>query len=112
MIDTDNLLMDLLGIAGEDGLSSQPEALAAVAVDDITPKAIIRPQTPEEAAEFLKYASQHNLKVAIRGGGTHTGLGNSISGLDLVLSTERMAAITEYSPADLMVGVQAGAKLA
>lgn len=112
MIDTDNLLVDLLGIAGEDGLSSQPEALAALAVDGLTPKAIVRPQTPEEAAEFLKYASQYDLKVAIRGGGTHTGLGNAISRLDLVLSNERMAAITEYSPADLMVGVQAGARLA
>ncbi len=111
MIDTDSLLLDLLGIAGEDGLSSQPENLATVAVDGQTPKAIVRPATAEQAAAFLKYASQHDLKVAIRGSGTRSGLGNPIAGLDLVLSTERMAAITEYSPADLMIGVQAGAKL-
>ncbi|HEX2915522.1 MAG TPA: FAD-binding oxidoreductase [Chloroflexia bacterium] len=112
MIDTDNLIADLLNIGGEDGLSTQPEALAGVAVDGLAPKAILRPANPEQASAFLKYASQRKLKVAIRGGGTRTNLGNPINGLDLVLSTERMNAIFEYSPADLMIGTQAGAKLA
>ncbi len=98
-------------IAGEDGLLIDPARLEAAAVDGLLPRAIIRPETQEQAAAFLKYASTNGLKVAIRGGGTKTSLGNPIAALDLVLSTERLNAVLEYSPADLMIGVQAGANL-
>jgi glycolate oxidase FAD binding subunit len=98
-------------IAGEEGLVLDPARLEAVAVDGLLPRAIVRPQTNEQAAELLKYASSNGLKVAIRGGGTKTALGNPISALDLVLSTERLNVVLEYSPADLMIGVQAGANL-
>ncbi len=101
----------LQGIAGEDGLTRDPQQLEAVVVDDIKPQAIVRPETNEHAAAFLKFAYDNNLKVAIRGGGTKSNLGNPIAGLDLILSTERMNAVLEYSPADLMIGVQAGANL-
>ena len=111
MLETDNLIQDLLGIGGEDGLSTARERLEAFSVDGKAPRAIARPGSAEEAAAFLKYADERGLKVAIRGGGVHSGIGNPLERLDLVLSTERMAAITEYSPADLMVGVQAGVKL-
>ncbi|MDB5082180.1 MAG: hypothetical protein JWP00_4104 [Chloroflexi bacterium] len=111
MIETDNLIQDLLGIGGEDGLSTGQAQLDAVALDGQSPRAIVRPSTAEEAAAYLKYANSHGLKVAIRGGGVHSGIGNPLEWLDIVLTTERMAAITEYSPADLMVGVQAGVKL-
>ncbi len=111
-ISPNEMAMDLLGIVGEDALTTQPEALAEVAVDGLTPMAVVSPSTEEQAAACLKYANQRGLKVAVRGGGTHTGLGNSIAGLDVVISTTRLNAITEYSPADLMIGVQAGVKLA
>jgi glycolate oxidase FAD binding subunit len=98
-------------IAGEDGLVLESARLEEVAVDGLTPRAIVRPETEEQAAEFLKYADSNGLKVAIRGGGTKTGLGNPLAALDLVLSTERLNSVLEYSPADLMIGVQAGANL-
>lgn len=110
-MDTDNLIGDLLGIGGEDGLSTDRVRLEAMSLDGQVARALVRPGSVEEAAAFLKYANAQGLKVAIRGGGVHSGIGNPLAGLDIVLSTERMAAITEYSPADLMVGVQAGVKL-
>jgi glycolate oxidase FAD binding subunit len=64
-----------------------------------------------QAAEILKYADEQGLKVAIRGGGTKTGLGNPITGLDIVLSTANLNQITEHIPADLTLGLQAGANL-
>lgn len=85
---------------------------AGISLDDQISKVIVSPTTPEEAAQVLKFADQNNFKVAIRGGGTRDSLGNPLGGLDFVLSTARLAAIFEYSPADLMVGVQAGMKLA
>jgi glycolate oxidase FAD binding subunit len=112
MLETDNLINDLLGIGGEDALTTEPSQLEAASVDGKKPQAIARPATAEEGAAFLKYADSHGLKVSIRGGGVHSGIGNPIERLDLVLSTARLAAINEYSPADLMVGVQAGVKLA
>jgi glycolate oxidase FAD binding subunit len=98
-------------IAGDDGLLLDPARLEAVAVDGITPQALLRPETNEQAATFLKYANSHGLKVAVRGGGTKTELGNPIANLDLVVSTERLNRVLEYSPADLTLGVQAGANL-
>ncbi len=112
MLETDNLIYDLLGIGGEDALTTEPSQLEAASVDGKTPTAIVQPATAEEAAAFLKYADSRGLKVSIRGGGVHSGIGNPIERLDMVLSTARLAAITEYSPADLMVGVQGGVKLA
>lgn len=112
MLETDNLINDLLGIGGEDALTTDKAQLEAASIDGKKPQAIVQPTTAEEAAAFLKYAASHGLKVSIRGGGVHSGIGNPIERLDLVLSTARLAAINEYSPADLMVGVQAGVKLA
>lgn len=103
---------ELVEIAGPDALVENSVELAAVAVDGQQPQAIVRPGTKEAAAAFLKYANERSLKVAIRGGGTRADLGNPIEGLGLVLSTERLNRIFEYSPADLMIGVEGGAKLA
>ncbi len=111
MFDTEKLAVELLGIAGEDGLSINPQALTAAAVDGKKAAAIVRPASGEQAAEFLRYAHHNGLKVAIRGGGTHTNLGNPIAGLDLIISTDRLSAITEYSRSDLMIGTQAGVQL-
>jgi glycolate oxidase FAD binding subunit len=112
MLTTDNLLNDLLAIGGEDALTTEASQLEAASVDGQTPPALVQPASADEAAAFLKYADSHGLKVSIRGGGVHSGIGNRVEKLDLVLSTARLATITEYSPADLMVGVQAGVKLA
>lgn len=98
-------------IAGEDGLVTEANRLEEATVDGLIPRAIVRPETNEQAAELLKYANEHGLKIAIRGGGTKIGLGNPLAALDLVVSTERLNSVLEYSPADLMIGVQAGANL-
>jgi len=117
MIDTDTITQPSLDfealhqIGGEEGLSLDPARLEGATIDGLSPRAIVRPESNEQAAEFLKYAYQRGLKVAIQGGGTKRGLGNPITGLDLVLSTERLNNVLEYSPADLMLGVQAGANL-
>lgn len=112
MLTTDNLINDLLAIGGEDALTTEASQLAAASVDGQTPQAVVQPASADEAAAFLKYANDNGLKVTIRGGGVHSGIGNPAKRVDLVLSTARLATINEYSPADLMVGVQAGVKLA
>ncbi len=103
---------DLADRVGAESLVYDPAGLGDAGVDGLTPGVVVRPATAQEAAEVLGYADERGLKVAIRGGGTRAGLGNPIAGLDLVLSTERLNGIFEYSAPDLMIGVQAGAKLA
>jgi len=88
------------------------EQLEVVAVDGLTPKGIAHPESNEEVALILREANAAGQKVAPRGGGTKTGLGNPIQALDVVVSTLGLNKILEYSPADLMIGVQAGVRLA
>lgn len=107
---TDDLL-SLLGIVGEDNLTGNQSALEAAMVDGQIPTALVSPANTEEAVEVLKWASAHQMRTAIRGGGTQTNLGNPIAGLDLVISTARLNQITEHIPADLTIGAQAGANL-
>ncbi len=111
MTDNYNLLDELTASFGKAVVTNDPVELQQVLIDGQLPQVLARPGTTEQAAEILKYAHAHDLKVAVRGGGTRTGLGNPIERLDLVLSTERLNAVTEYSRPDLMVGVQAGVKL-
>jgi glycolate oxidase FAD binding subunit len=88
------------------------EELEKFAVDGLIPSRVLFPESNEEAAQILKEANENAQKVAIRGGGTKTGLGNPIQALDTVVSTTRLNKILEYEPGDLTVCVQAGANLA
>ena len=108
---TSKSLLSLMGIVGEDNLTSNQSALEAAIVDGQIPAALVSPANTEEAIEVLKWASANRMRTAIRGGGTQTNLGNPIAGLDLVISTTRLNQITEHIPADLTIGVQAGANL-
>lgn len=108
---TSKSLLSLMGIVGEDNLTSNQSALEAAIVDGQIPAALVSPANTEEAIEVLKWASANRMRTAIRGGGTQTNLGNPIAGLDLVISTTRLNKITEHIPADLTIGVQAGANL-
>jgi glycolate oxidase FAD binding subunit len=83
-----------------------------VAVDGVNTKTVITPQTLEEAAAILKEANATGQKVVIKGAGTKLNLGNPVQNLDIVLNTTAMNQIYEYSPADMVIGVQAGANLA
>ncbi|MEI7555703.1 FAD-binding oxidoreductase [Candidatus Chlorohelix sp.] len=88
------------------------ENLGKLAIDGQIPKAVAYPTTNEEAAEFLREADSTGKKVSVRGGGTKLRIGNSIEGLDLVISTRKLNQILEYEAADLTLCVQAGANLA
>lgn len=108
---TSDLEANLQQFAGTDHVVATAQAVANAAIDGKIPQAIVEPGDTEAAAEILKLANAQNLKVAVRGGGTKLGLGNLISDLDIVLSTARFNSILEHVPADLTIGLQAGAKL-
>jgi glycolate oxidase FAD binding subunit len=72
---------------------------------------IFAPETSDDSARILDFASEHRLIVLPWGGGTHQGMGGRVSP-DIVLSTSRLAKIVEWQPDDLTVVAEAGVVVA
>ena len=70
----------------------------------------VAPYSTGQAAEIMRVASNHGLKVLIWGGGTHQGIGYPVDP-DIVLSTHRLSSIVHWEPDDLTVVVEAGVKV-
>lgn len=101
--------LDTAGVAWRELDDADREAYA---VDGVQPRAICWPSTDAEAARALEVANRLSLAVSPRGAGTKIGLGNPPKRVDLIVSTERLAGVVEYAPANLTVTVQAGTTLA
>jgi glycolate oxidase FAD binding subunit len=109
--------VDLVGLAA--GLESAgvpwrelaDEEWPAHAVDDLRPTAICWPESYEEAARALAVADRLRLAVTPRGSGTKLTLGNVPRRCDVILSTDRLARLIDYAPANLTVIAQAGMSL-
>ncbi len=70
-----------------------------------------RPANPLEAAELIAAAAGDGRTIEIMGGGSKRGWGGGEAAGDLVLSTEKLNAVIDYDPIELVLTVQAGAKL-
>lgn len=81
-------------------LVTDPDILAgyrqdrALDPDAGTPLALVRPTTTEQVATVLRWASEHRVPVIPRGAGTGLSGGATAQDGALLLSTERMRAIT------------------
>jgi glycolate oxidase FAD binding subunit len=74
--------------------------------------ATVAPTDLAEAASVLTAAASDNATVAFAGGGTELGFGYPPERVDLLVRTEHLARVVEYSPADMVVEVEAGIPLA
>jgi len=101
----------IAAIVGGGHLVADPSSLAAAAIDDVTPRWLARPGSPDEVCRVLSLASAEALAVAPRGSGSAVELGAPPSRLDLVLDLSRLTTILDYVPADMVVTVQAGVTL-
>lgn len=86
-------------------------AMPADAIDGVQPSLVAEPGSIQEAADVLRLAQQHGLAVAPRGGGTKMRRGNIPRRADLILSTARLDRVLEHAAGDLVVRVEAGARL-
>ena len=82
------------------------------AIAGVVPRAVLAPETVEEAAEAVRAAARDRARLAFVGGGTDLGLGAPPEGLDLVLRTEKLSRIVEHAPSDQIVKAEAGVTLA
>jgi glycolate oxidase FAD binding subunit len=87
------------------------EDVRGYAVDGVMPLLVATPSNDDEVASALKAAGTDGAAVIAVGSRHHLGLGMPPSHYDLALDVSRMNRITEYSPADLMVRVEAGVLL-
>jgi glycolate oxidase FAD binding subunit len=106
------LARELAAIAGEQHATEDPARTAAIAFDEVVPRAVVEPGSAAEVAAVLKYAYAHELVVVPAGGFTHQFTGTIPEKIDIVLRTSRLKAVEHYDPGDLMIGVGAGTTLA
>jgi len=70
----------------------------------------IAPKTVRDIEAIVRYCSERDLHVQVRGGGVHSGYGNPPIP-DFVLSMERMSEVEVWEPDDLTIVVGAGARV-
>ncbi|MBI2198228.1 MAG: FAD-binding oxidoreductase [Candidatus Rokubacteria bacterium] len=102
----------LAAIVGADCLVSDAAALAALAVDGVTPRWAARPGSVEEVSRLLALASAEGLHVIPRGSGSSLDCGMPPGRVDLLVDCGRLSAILDHSPEDMVATVQAGLSLA
>lgn len=97
-------------VAGEDAV--REGSSAAFRVHGRTPAAVVSPGSAEQAADVLRVCSENRWTVEPAGAGTWLDWGRPPERVDVVLTTERLAGIDDYVPADLTISAAAGTPLA
>jgi glycolate oxidase FAD binding subunit len=87
-------------------------AVAEYAIDGVLPAMVVLPTDEVQVAGVLRLASEYQVTVFPRGGGSQTFIGQTPSRVDLVLSVQRLQRQLAYEPADLTITVQAGVRFA
>jgi glycolate oxidase FAD binding subunit len=82
------------------------------AIDGVPAELVAEPASPAEASRVLAAACRAGKKVVVVGGGSKLGLGNPPERADLIVSTRRLDRVLEHAAGDLVVRVEAGARLA
>ncbi|WP_067929459.1 FAD-binding oxidoreductase [Alicyclobacillus shizuokensis] len=76
-----------------------------------TPIVVATPRHPAAAARVLRLAADHGWSVLPSGAGTHLDAGPVLQPVDVVIESTGLNQVVEYSPADMVVTVQAGMPL-
>lgn len=87
------------------------EKLAQRLNGQMTPVVKATPGSEEQTVEVFRTALEYGLTVAPIGGATQLSMGNIPQPIDVVVSSERMNQLVDYSPADMVVSVQPGVTL-
>ena len=87
------------------------DALDRYDIDGTRPASVVAPTSPAAVVDVLAQAAAEDLAVAPVGGGGALGLGNPINRYDVALDMRGMDRILEHQAADLVLSVEAGARL-
>jgi glycolate oxidase FAD binding subunit len=90
---------------------STPEELARFEIAGRTASQLFYPEDNAQVAEILTAATREGRKVLIAGNNSQRDIGAAIGRPDWVISVAKMNSVVEHDVADLIVTVQAGARL-
>ncbi len=105
------LARELAAIVGQQNVLEDPAMLQKFAVDDIAPSIAVAPASADEVAAVVRMAAERDCVVVTGGGGTRQSIGSTPDRVDILLSTNRMSTVEHFDPADLTIGVGAGASV-
>lgn len=107
-------------IVGDDWVTNNLSQIGGYLYDEteplICPKPsenciVVKPGSPEEISEILKYANKELLPVVVRGGGTGVVGGAIPTEPSIILSPERLNKVVELDEKNLMITIESGATL-
>lgn len=101
---TDAVLDDLRKVCDD---RARPAAESDT-IADVPARYVAAPASTEQAAETLRVAGRHDLRVVARGGGTKLAWGMPPRAADLVVDTSLIEGVVEHAAGDLVVVVRAG----
>jgi glycolate dehydrogenase FAD-binding subunit len=107
-----SVLAKLETTVGGANVRTDPKVLLQCAIDGVTPKYEIRPETAEKAAEVVRTAVQEKFALIACGARTALTIGMPPAGYDIALDMTRVTGIASYDPGDLTISVNAGMPLA
>ena len=112
MIDA-RLVEKLRRIAGKENVLTSLEEMVAYSYDGTNmwshrPDVVVLPQSAEQISEILKLASENNIPVTPRGGGTNVSGGSVPIRGGIVLGTTRMDRILDINKTNLNATVEPG----
>jgi FAD/FMN-containing dehydrogenase len=110
-------LPDLKNIVGSKHVISDPDILAGRSVDHTgryrgRASALVRPGSAEQVAEVLRWCRDAGAHVTVQGGRTSLVAGTVPEHDDVLLSTERLCALSDVDTVERRITVGAGATLA
>src|ERR1700738_528531 len=111
------MLASVSSLVGASHVSTDPDVLAGRSVDHTgryrgRASALVRPGSADEVAEVLRVCRAAGTHVTIQGGRTSLVAGTVPEHDDLLLSTERLCAISDVDTTERRIEVGAGATLA
>ena len=101
----------LEGLLGGDRVRTSENDLQNFAVSGRTPLAVLRPQSVDEVAESVRFATSEKLAVVCCGSRSKLEMGMPPERYDLALDMTGLHEIAHYDPADLTLSVDAGKPL-
>jgi FAD/FMN-containing dehydrogenase len=110
-------LEDLKGIVGSNHVITDPDVLSGRSVDHTgryrgRASALVRPGSAEQVAEVLRLCRDAGAHVTVQGGRTSLVAGTVPEHDDVLLSTERLCALSDVDTVERRIAVGAGATLA
>jgi FAD/FMN-containing dehydrogenase len=110
-------LEDLKGIVGANHVVTDPDVLSGRSVDHTgryrgRASALVRPGSAEQVAEVLRWCRDAGAHVTVQGGRTSLVAGTVPEHDDVLLSTERLCALSDVDTVERRITVGAGATLA